>query len=76
MVKCEEVLRELSNFIDNDVKADLRAEIEAHLRTCHHCSVVADGVKKIVYIFADEKVFEIPSGYSERLHELIETHLK
>jgi len=76
MVSCDKLLQELSNFIDNDIDPALRAEIERHLRSCRRCAVLADSVKKIVSIIADEKVFEISSGYSERLHQFIDAHLK
>lgn len=76
MVSCDQLLQELSNFIDDDIDPALRAEIEHHLSSCRYCSVLADSVKKIVYIIADERVFEIASGYSERLHQFIDAHLK
>lgn len=75
MVSCETVLQELSNFIDHEIDPGLRAEIEAHLRTCHRCSVLHDSMRKVVVIVADERTFEIPAGYSKRLHDFIDQHL-
>ena len=75
MVTCEQVLQELSNFIDQDVDATLRAEIEAHLAMCHRCSILHDTLRKVLVIVADERTFEIPVGYSERLHAVIDKHL-
>ncbi len=75
MVSCEHVLEQLSNFIDGEVDAGLRAEIEAHLRTCRKCSVLHDSLRKVLIIVADERTFEIPVGYSERLHAFIDQHL-
>ena len=75
MVSCETVLQELSNFIDQEIDLVLRAEIEAHLKTCHCCSVLHDSLRKVVIIVADERTFEIPAGYSERLHRFIDRHL-
>ena len=75
MVSCEQVLRELSNFMDGDIDAKLRAEIEAHLRHCHRCSVLHDTTRKVLLIVGDERVFEIPLGYSERLHRFLEEQM-
>ena len=75
MVNCETVLQELSNFIDHEIDPTLRAEIDAHLKTCHRCSVLHDSLRKLVIIVADERTFEIPVGYSERLHAFIDQHL-
>ncbi len=75
MVSCEHVLEQLSNFIDGEVDAGLRTEIEAHLRTFRKCSVLHDSLRKVLIIVADERTFEIPVGYSERLHAFIDQHL-
>ena len=75
MVSCEEVLNNLSDFIDDDIDGALRSEIEAHLKTCHRCSVLHDSLRKVLVIACDERTFEVPTGYSERLHAAIEKHL-
>jgi hypothetical protein len=71
MVTCAEVLRELSNFIDGNVDPKLRAEIENHLRGCRRCSVLLDSTRKTLKIVGDDRVFEVPVGYSERLHKFL-----
>ena len=75
MVNCEHVLEQLSNFIEGEIEPALRAEIEAHLKMCRRCSVVHDSLRKLLVIVADERTFEIPAGYSERLHTFIDQHL-
>jgi hypothetical protein len=75
MVSCEHVLNNLSNFIDQDIDDTLRAEIEGHLKLCHRCSVLHDTLRKVLIIAADERTFEIPVGYSERLHAFIDENL-
>lgn len=45
MVNCETVLQEVSNFIDHEIAPALRAEIQAHLKTCHRCSVLHDSLR-------------------------------
>jgi anti-sigma factor RsiW len=75
MVNCEHVLNELSNFIDDDLDPALKAEIEKHLSVCQRCSVLHDSLRKVMVIVADERIFEIPVGYSERLHSFIDRQL-
>jgi hypothetical protein len=67
VVSCQRVLQELSNYIDNDVDANLRNQIEHHLKTCRRCSVVLDTTRKTVRIYSNEGVLEVPTGYSQRL---------
>ena len=75
MVTCDRVLHELSNYIDEDLDAGLRAEIEEHLRGCHRCSVLVDSTRKMLYIVGDERVFGIPIGFSQRLHTFLSERL-
>lgn len=75
MVNCEHVLRQLSNFIDGDIDPSLRDQIEAHLKMCRRCSIVHDTLRQVLVIVGDDRTFEIPLGYSERLHAFIDRHL-
>jgi len=75
MVSCEHVLTELSNFIDDDLDPALKEEIKNHLKTCRRCSVLHDTLNKVLIIVGDERAFEVPLGYSERLHTFIDRHL-
>ncbi|HVH87329.1 MAG TPA: sigma-70 family RNA polymerase sigma factor, partial [Terriglobales bacterium] len=75
MVTCAQVLKELSNYIDEDIDPRLRAEIEEHLRGCRRCSVLLDSTRKTLRIVGDDRVFEVPVGYSERLHRFLTNRL-
>lgn len=72
MVTCEEARAQLSAFIDLGIDDGLRAEIEAHLKMCRRCAIVHDSLRKMLIVTADERIFEIPLGYSERLHARID----
>lgn len=75
MVSCKRVLDELSNFIDDDLDPELKGDIEDHLKNCKQCSVLHDSLRKMLVIVADERRFEIPLGYSERLHAFIDRQI-
>ena len=68
VVNCEHVWREISNYLEGDVDADLRAAMEEHLRGCKHCSAVLDGTRNVIELYGDERALEIPLGFSQRLH--------
>lgn len=75
MVSCKKVAESLSGYIDGDVSAELCAEIEHHLRYCRRCSVLLDSVRKVLIISGDDRTFELPIGYEERLHVFLDQHL-
>lgn len=70
-ISCLEVIRELSNYIDQEITPDLKAQIEAHLPNCRHCTAVYDGSRNVVRLVADERSFELPTGFSQRLRDRI-----
>ena len=72
VVKCEEVWREISNYLDGDVSPDLRAAIDEHVRGCKGCAAVLDGTRNVVQLYGDERMLEVPLGFSHRLHRRLE----
>jgi anti-sigma factor RsiW len=68
-ISCLEVIRELSRYIDQDVDPSLRAQIEQHLPNCKHCTAILDGTRNIITLVGDDRTFELPSGFSQRLRD-------
>src|SRR6266851_5357634 len=75
VVKCEEVWREISNYLEGDVSPDLRAAIEEHVGGCKHCTAVLDGTRNVVQLYGDERMLEVPLGFSHRLHRRLEGNM-
>jgi anti-sigma factor RsiW len=74
-IDCKHVWEHISAYIDGDVAPELRAEIDQHLETCEICSAVLDSTRNVVVLVADDRVFELPAGFSERLHARLDTEL-
>jgi anti-sigma factor (TIGR02949 family) len=70
-ISCLEVWREISNFLDGEVDGDLRARMEAHFKTCAHCSAVLDGTRNVVKLVGDGVEYRLPDGFSKRLYSKI-----
>ena len=75
MVSCKKVIAELSNFLDDSVDACMKAEIEHHLAHCLRCSTLLDSTRKVIVISGDDRTFEVPVGFSERLHSKLSERL-
>jgi predicted anti-sigma-YlaC factor YlaD len=74
-IDCKHVWQHISAYIEADVDATLRAEIDKHLETCEICSAVLDSTRNVIILMADDRVFEVPAGFSQRLHERIDEEL-
>ena len=75
-IDCQHVWQYISAYIDGEVDAELRAHIDRHLETCEICSAVLDSTRNVVVLVADDRVFELPAGFSERLHARLDEQLK
>jgi anti-sigma factor RsiW len=71
-IDCKHVWQYISAYIDDEVDAELRARIERHLETCEICSAVLDSTRNVIVLAADDRVFELPAGFSERLHDRLD----
>jgi hypothetical protein len=67
VVNCEHVWHEISNYLEGEVSPELRAAIEEHVKGCKHCTAVLDGTRNVVRLYGDERLLEVPSGFSRRL---------
>ena len=74
-ISCEEVWRELSNYIEGETDPELRARMQDHFQQCAHCTAVLDGANNVIRLVGDGRSFALPSGFSERLHNRISRHL-
>lgn len=68
-LSCSEVWLEISNYVDDEVDADLQASMRAHFRVCAHCTAVLDGTRNVVNLFGDGTLFKMPEGFQQRLLE-------
>ena len=70
-VDCMHVFQHVSDYIDDEVPAELRARMEAHFKECKHCVAVLDGTRNIIQLLGDEQAFDVPADWSERLYRKI-----
>src|ERR1700690_2298270 len=66
---CEQVWREISNYVDGEVDAGLRASMDEHFRTCTRCASVLAGTRNVVRLYGDERMLEVPAGFGHRLEK-------
>jgi hypothetical protein len=74
-LNCRHVWDHISDYIDDSVPAELRADIERHLELCEICSAILDSTRNILVLTADHRTFELPVGFSKRLHERLKREL-
>ena len=74
-LNCKHVWAYISDYIDDSVPPEMREEIERHLEHCEICSAILDSTRNILVLTGDDRTFELPVGYSERLQERLAREL-
>ena len=76
VIDCKHVWEYISGYLDNNLEASERNEIQKHLEHCEICSAILDSTRNILILTADERVFELPLGFSERLHARLDEEMQ
>jgi predicted anti-sigma-YlaC factor YlaD len=75
-LNCENVIHELSDFIDGDLDGALKQQLESHLKDCEDCRLVIDQTKKTIEVFCDSEPVELPGEVRARLHDALRRKFK
>ncbi len=76
VIACKHVWSYLSEYIDDSLPPEMRETVQKHLEHCEICSAILDSTRNILILTADERVFELPVGYSQRLHARLDIELQ
>jgi hypothetical protein len=69
VVTCERVWQEISNYLENDLDPPLRAALDEHFHICSRCASILAGTRNVVQLYGDERLFQLPLGFSGRLQK-------
>jgi hypothetical protein len=75
VVKCEDIWREISNYLEGELEPGLRLAMEEHIRGCKHCAAVLGGMRNVIQLYGDERMLEVPLGFSRRLQHRLDENL-
>ncbi len=76
VIDCKHVWEHISGYLDGTLDASTLEQVQKHLEHCEICSAILDSTRNILILTADERVFELPLGFSERLHARLEAEMQ
>ncbi len=76
MLTCKQFLDELSEYLDEELSAEVRRELEAHLSECPNCWVIADTTRKTVQIYKGMEALPISEPLHSRLMKALECKMR
>lgn len=71
MVTCKQFLQELTDYLDDSLGPDLKAELKRHVDECPNCWVVCDTTSKTLKVFKGMEPQAVPAEIQSRLMDAI-----
>jgi hypothetical protein len=71
-ISCQQVWRDISDYIDEDLDPVQRAVLDQHFAECRHCTALLDGMRNVIALYRDERVLAPPEGFHERLYQKLQ----
>lgn len=75
VIDCKHVWDYISDYLDNTLSPDVEEQVQKHLEHCEICSAILDSTRNILILTADDRVFELPLGFSARLHNRLDEEI-
>jgi len=72
LLTCKDFLKELSDYLDESLDAEVRSKLEEHITECPNCWVIADTTRKTIRIYKGMEPYPIPSDVESRLMKALE----
>jgi anti-sigma factor RsiW len=76
VIECKHVWAHISDYLDGTLDPEVLAQVQKHVEHCEICSAILDSTHNILILTADDRVFELPLGFSERLHARLDEEIK
>jgi len=74
-ITCEEVWRDISDYVDDELDPKQRIALEKHFAECRHCAAVLEGTCNVIRLYRDERALAPPKGFHDRLHQRLDQRL-
>ena len=75
-MNCEQVVHEISNYIDGDMRPELRFMVESHLAECARCTAILNGTRNVVQLAGDDGFAAAPFGFGSRLQKKLTAQMQ
>lgn len=75
MLTCKQFLSELTDYLDETLDPQVRAELQRHVNECPNCWVVCNTTEKTLKVFKGMDAKAVPEDIQSRLWEALEKRI-
>ena len=75
-MKCEDLLKMLNDYVDEDIDPAVCETFEDHLLDCNPCQVVVDNIRQTIRLYKDDKPFPLPAEFQRNIDQILQEKWK
>ncbi len=68
---CEELLKALNDYVDDETMVAVCQEFAAHLAGCNPCQVVVDNIRKTIRLYKDGEPYPMPPAFAAGMRDAL-----
>ena len=76
MISCADFMAAIGDYLEGDVAAEVRLQLEAHLSHCKTCQVIYDSAQKTVRVLTDSGSFDLSEAAAKPITEKIMARIR
>ena len=71
VMTCEELLKAMNDYVDDETVLAVCQEFAAHLAGCNPCQVVVDNIRQTIRLYKDGEPYPVPPECAARLNDAL-----
>lgn len=71
-MNCEDVLRKLAEYLDDESREELCRQIEGHLSRCKDCRIEVDSLRRTIVLYQADRQLNMPVAISSGLQAALD----
>ena len=75
-MSCEELLKALNEYLDDETVTAVCREFAEHLAGCNPCQVVVDNIRKTIRLYKDGQPYPVPPQCAARISDALRAKWK
>ena len=76
MISCDEFMAAFGDYLEGDLAAEVRHQLDSHLGHCRTCQVIYDSSRKTLKILTESGSFDLPEGAAKPIREKIMARIR
>jgi predicted anti-sigma-YlaC factor YlaD len=76
VISCDEFMAAFGDYLEGDIAAEVRNQLESHLGHCRTCQVIYDSSRKTLKIVTESGSFDFPEAAAKPIRDKIMNRIR